>query len=80
VRCRDEAASGEVRGVFSTGDSRLPEYLAILWEGEPEEVLLPTDDVLGIEEDAVVLLGSRTAYKDLVAYDSLVNPLLRRLR
>ncbi|MDQ2872013.1 MAG: hypothetical protein M3R35_02660 [Candidatus Eremiobacteraeota bacterium] len=79
VRCGGEAA-GEVRAVYSTGESKVPEYLCVYWTGRAEETLVSTDEVASIEDGVVLMQSSLSAYADLVAYDPARNPTLRRLR
>jgi hypothetical protein len=78
VRCGHEPV-GEVRAVYATGESRVPEYLCIYWTLRGEETLVETDEVLNIEDDIVVLRSSREAYADLIAFDPAQDPLLWRL-
>ena len=79
VRAADGQPVGEVRGVYTTGDSRMAEYLAIFWTGRGEEALIPTEEVLTIDDEGAVLRSSARAYTDLVAYTPDRNPLLHRL-
>lgn len=80
VRCEEGPKAGEVRGVYTTGDSRMPEFLGICWLGGGDEFLVPTDQVLRIDGDTAVLSGSQTSYDNAVAFDPAANPLVRRLR
>lgn len=79
VRAEDGTLVGEVRGVYSMGESRVPEFLSVFWLDRGEEALLPTDEVIAIDESGVLLRASRAAYTDLIAFDPRRNPLLRRL-
>ncbi|HEY8314445.1 MAG TPA: hypothetical protein VIG51_09765 [Candidatus Baltobacteraceae bacterium] len=79
VRCGDGVVAGEVRAVYSTGESRMAEYLCVYWTARGEETLVPTDEVLTIEDGAVVLRLTLQGYADLVGFDAASNPLLRRL-
>lgn len=75
-----EGQVGEVRGVFSIGESRMPEYLSVYWNSRAIEVLLSTDEVLSIESRGVVLQSSSEAYADLPTFDPASRPTVRRLR
>jgi len=79
VRSADGEVLGDVRGVYSTGDSRVAEYLCVFWNRRGDEALLPTEEVLTIDEEGVVLRSSARVYTDLVAYNPQSNPLLHRL-
>lgn len=80
VRCEDGPEAGEVRGVYTTGDSRMPEFLGVRWLGGADEILVPTDQVLRIDGGTAVLSGSQSSYDDSVAFDPAANPLVHRLR
>ncbi|MGZ3499525.1 MAG: hypothetical protein ACXWNK_04450 [Vulcanimicrobiaceae bacterium] len=80
VRCDDGPIAGEVRAVYSTGESRGAEFISVYWTARGEETLVPAEEVLNIENGVVVLRSSLQAYADLVAVDPSRNPLLRRLR
>ena len=79
VRAADGQSVGEVRAVYTTGDSRVAEYLAVFWNERDEEALIPTEEVLTIDDGGVVLRSSARVYADLVAYTPDQNPLLHRL-
>ncbi len=74
-----ERRVGEVRGVFAEGSSELAEYLHVYWEPRSLDVLVATDDVGGIEDRGVVLLGSAQRYDDLLSFDATAHPTMRRL-
>lgn len=69
---------GEVRGVYAVGDSKLAEYLNVMWESRQGEVLVPTTEVLEIQ-DCVVLQGPIESYSQLASFDATANPAITRL-
>lgn len=82
VCCETSAAQivGEVRSVYTTGDSRVAEFLCVRWNDRDGDTLVPTDDVLEIRGEVVVLRSSRATYADLVRFDPHANPMLHPLR
>ena len=70
---------GEVRAVYSLGESRAAEYLLVYWTERGEEALLKTDEVSTITDEGVVLISNGSNYTDLPAFDPSANPMLRRL-
>lgn len=80
VHCSDGGPSvGEVRGVYTSGESRIAEYLCIFWRDRGEETLLATDEVLSLEDRGVLLRASRASYADLVRFDATRNPVIHPL-
>jgi hypothetical protein len=79
VRTANGVQTGEVRGVYASGDTRAPQYLLVFWQERNEEALLSTDEVITITEDGVMLRSNANAYTDLPAFDPSVNPMLHRL-
>jgi len=61
---------GEVRGGYAVGESKLAEYLNILWDSRQSEVLVPTSEVLDIEDRGVVLQGPIESYSGLPSFTS----------
>lgn len=74
-----EGNVGEVRGVFASGETRVPQYLLIYWHDTTEETLLDANEVLSITDDGVMLRSARKMYEVLPAFDPQGTPLLRRL-
>ena len=70
---------GEVRGVYSIGESKLAEYINVLWNAKASELLVPTTEVRDIEERGVILQGPVESYADLAAFDSPAHPEITRL-
>ncbi|MDQ2680181.1 MAG: hypothetical protein M3Y21_04040 [Candidatus Eremiobacteraeota bacterium] len=79
VFCEEEQV-GEVRGVFTIGESRMPEYLSVYWNARSIEVLLGTDEVLTIDGGGVQLQSSFQAYADLPPFEHASRPNVKRLR
>ncbi len=79
ICCEDGPKAGEVRGIYTKGASRVPEFLGVRWHGGRDEFLVSTDQVLRIEGNMAVLSGSQASYDDLVAFDPAADPLLHRL-
>ncbi|MDP9016875.1 MAG: hypothetical protein M3N19_00955 [Candidatus Eremiobacteraeota bacterium] len=74
-----EEQVGEVRGVYGIGDSLLAEYLNVFWTARNAELMVPTTDVLDIEDRGVILQGTVESYNDLSAFDVLAHPTMKRL-
>ena len=74
-----EEQVGEVRGVYSIGESKLAEYLNVLWKSRASELLVPTTEVRDIEDRGVILQGPLESYNDLAAFDSPSHPDMTRL-
>lgn len=74
-----ETQVGQIRGVYAVGDSQLAEYVAVAWDGRASELLVPTNEVLDIDDRGVVLAGPLDSYHDLRTVDSNSDPLIRRL-
>lgn len=70
---------GEVLAVYGAGQGQLAEFLQIRWSGRNEDVLLPADDVMRIEDSGIVLVHTVGAYDQLAAFDPSANPTLHRL-
>lgn len=70
---------GEVRGIYAIGESQLAEYSNVAWSSRNEELLVPTSDVLAIEQRGVVLQGGLDSYDDLAALGAGSDPKIRRL-
>lgn len=80
VRCADSSEDvGSVRGVYTTGESRVAEFLCVRWNDRDEDTLVPTNDVLEIRGETVVLRSSRPTYDDLVRFEPQSNPWVRPL-
>src|SRR5579859_4453405 len=54
-----EGNIGEVRGVFASGETRVPQYLLVYWNDTREETLLDTNEVLTISDEGVKLRSQR---------------------
>ena len=74
-----EERVGEVRGVYSVGASKLPEYLNVYWSARQSELLVPTAEVRDIEGRGVVLQGPIETYRDLASFDPPSRPDITRL-
>jgi hypothetical protein len=76
-----ESRIGSVRGVYAEGDARLAEYIAVQWTSRAVDVLIPTKDVMSLDEKGVVLMGEdpRT-YASMPAFDESVHPTIRKIR
>ncbi len=71
---------GQVRGVFSEGESTLAEYLVIRWESRDADVLVATRDVETIDGRGVVLQGSDPeAYASLATFEPQDHPNIRKI-
>jgi len=70
---------GEVRGVYSIGESKLAEYINVLWSSRATELLVPTTEVRDIEDRGVILQGPVDSYADLAVFDSPSHPEMTRL-
>ncbi|HEV2262502.1 MAG TPA: hypothetical protein VGR69_09475 [Candidatus Rubrimentiphilum sp.] len=75
-----EGTIGEVRGVFASGETRVPQYLLVYWNDTREETLLDTNEVLTISDEGVKLRSQRKTYAGLTAFDTENNPLIHRLK
>jgi len=74
-----EEQVGEIRGVYSIGESKLAEYLNVLWSSRATELLVPTTEVRDIEDRGVVLEGPVESYDDLAVFDAPSHPDITRL-
>ena len=74
-----EECVGEVRGVFTIGESKLAEYLNVYWMTLQAEVLVPTTEVHDIEDRGVFLQGPLETYGDLARFDAPSRPDTTRL-
>ena len=80
VFCGDQRV-GSVEGVYTEGDSRLPEYLAVAWDSRGETILVRTNDVASIEERGVVLQSAEpAAYVTTAKYEAKQFPTIKKLR
>ncbi|MDQ6931014.1 MAG: hypothetical protein M3126_10160 [Candidatus Eremiobacteraeota bacterium] len=75
-----EQQVGDVRGIYSLGDSKLAEYLNVYWSTMQTELLVPTTEVRDIEVRGVVLQGPIETYADLARFDEPSRPDITRLR
>jgi len=75
----DDRRVGEVRGVFGIGDSRLAEYVCVYCQSRTEEVLVPTGEVLEINDRGVDLAGPLETLMELSVYNPASAPSLNRL-
>ncbi len=71
---------GEVRGVYATGEAALAEYLDVFWTTRNSDVLVPTSEVLSIEENGVRLQGPLVSYDGLAEFTTRSHPTVRRMR
>ncbi|GAC1504433.1 MAG: hypothetical protein NVS1B14_10250 [Vulcanimicrobiaceae bacterium] len=71
---------GEVRGVYATGEAALAEYLDVFWTARDSDVLVPTSEVLSIEENGILLQGPLLSYDELPKFTMQSHPTVRRLR
>jgi len=71
---------GDVRGVYSIGESKLAEYLNVAWTSRATELLVPTTEVRDIEDRGVVLQGPLETYADLARFDAPSRPDITRLK
>lgn len=70
---------GDVRGVYSIGQSKLAEYLNVAWTSRATELLVPTTEVRDIEDRGVILQGPLESYAELAPFDSPSHPEITRL-
>ncbi|PZR58470.1 MAG: hypothetical protein DLM50_03015 [Candidatus Meridianibacter frigidus] len=70
---------GDVRGVYAVGGSMLAEYINVFWNARSAEVLVPTEEVLEIDDRGVALRGPFQSYDELNEFDSQSFPGIKRL-
>ena len=75
----EERRVGEVRGVYSIGESQLAEFLNVFWESNSSELLIPTSDVSDITDSGVVLSGTVESFSDMTAFGANSELTLKRL-
>ncbi len=75
-----ERRVGSVEGVYTEGESRLPEYLAVAWESRGATILVPTKDVESIEDRGVVLQSFDPAvYETTAKFEPKQIPTIKKL-
>ncbi|MBV9103950.1 MAG: hypothetical protein JO060_10175 [Candidatus Eremiobacteraeota bacterium] len=71
---------GSVRAVYAEGAARLAEYVCVDWTDRGTELLVPTKDVLSLEDKGVILMGDDPrAYADIPAFDEASYPTIRKI-
>ena len=71
---------GTVRAVYAEGAARLAEYLRMEWTERNTDILVPTKDVLSIEDRGIVLMGDdERAYADIPDFDEASYPTIRKI-
>jgi len=79
VLCGEQRV-GSVEGIYTEGESRLPEYLAVKWDSRGLTILVPTKDVESLEERGVVLQCSDPAAYDTIAkFEPQQFPTIKKL-
>lgn len=75
-----ETRVGSVEGVYTEGDSRLPEYLAVQWETRGFPILVPTHDVESLEERGVILQSADpVVYETIAKFEPDRYPTIKKL-
>ena len=71
---------GDVRGVYTDGDARSAELLAVYWDARGEEVSVPATEVETVDEQGVQLMRREPdQYKDLAPFDPASFTTMKRL-
>jgi hypothetical protein len=71
---------GEVRSVYSTGNSRQAELLIVRWSDRDEDVALPATEVATVDDTGVTLLsGEISSYETLAVFDPARFPTVHPL-
>ena len=79
VFCGDRRV-GSVEGIYTEGDSRLPEYLAVAWDARGVTILIRTNDVQSIEQRGVVLQSlDPTTYETTATFEPRRFPTIKKL-
>lgn len=79
VYCGDQLV-GRVDGVYTEGDSRMPEYLAVHWETRGAVILIRTNDIEALEERGVLLQSvDPVVYETTAIFDQQHMPMIKRL-
>lgn len=79
VFCGDRRV-GSIEGVYTEGDSRLPEYIGVRWESRAATILIPTNDVQSLESIGVILQSMDPAvYETIAAFDPKASPTIKKL-
>ena len=72
---------GEVRAVYAEGDARMAELLVVQWEARGEEVVIPTIEVLSVDDTGGQLMRQESdQYKDLAPFDAARFPTMKKLK
>lgn len=79
VRGANGEIAGEVRAAYGSGKAQMAVYLLVFWTARGEETLIPTDEVMSITEEGVILRSNASTYADLPAFQPSANPLLHKL-
>ena len=80
VYCGDKRV-GSVEGVYTEGDSRLPEFLAVAWDSRGATILVRTNDVESIEDHGVVLQSADpTVYETVAKFEPKQYPTIKKLK
>lgn len=75
-----ERRVGSVTGVYTEGDSRLAEYLAVRRDLRGAVILAPTKDVESLEERGVVLQSTDpTVFETVAIFDPQHFPTIKKL-
>jgi hypothetical protein len=79
VFCGDRRV-GSIEGVYTEGDSRLPEYVAVRWDARGTTILIPTNDVQSLEPSGVILQSMDPAvYETIATFDPKTSPAIKKL-
>lgn len=75
-----ERRVGSVEGIYTEGESRLAEYLAVRWDSRNATILVSTNDVASLEDKGVVLEGGEPEkYETTAAFDPKAAPTIKPL-
>ena len=71
---------GSIEGVYSEGDSHLPEYLAVRWDKRGATILIATKEVQSLEDRGVILqTADPTIYETSATFDPKAFPTIKKL-
>jgi hypothetical protein len=72
---------GDVRAVYTDGDSRTAELLAVYWDARAEEVSIPATEVESVDEQGVQLMRREPSqYRDLAPFDPASFTTMKKLK
>ncbi len=71
---------GEVRALYTAGNSRQAELLVVYWTGRNEDVAVPATEVATVDDAGVRLIAhEETAYETLASFDPARFPTVHLL-